>query len=74
MKTCVIAVLSILLSLQVLSQTIITGTVSGKDGSIPGASVYLEGTYDGASTNEKVEFSFIYSFHPDLYPHTCLDQ
>jgi len=58
MKTCVIAVLSVLLSLQVFSQTIITGTVSGKDGSIPGASVYLEGTYDGASTNEKGEFSF----------------
>lgn len=46
------------LSLHAFSQTIISGKVSGKEGSIPGASVYLEGTYDGASTNDAGEFSF----------------
>lgn len=58
MRTCVIFILSTFFCLQVFSQRIITGIVSGKDGSIPGASVYLEGTYDGASTNDKGEFTF----------------
>ncbi len=42
----------------VFSQTMISGKVTNKDGSIPGASIYLQGTYDGASTNDKGEFSF----------------
>ncbi len=58
MKTFITVILFGLLSLQVFSQSIISGTVTSKDGSIPGASVYLEGTYDGASTNDKGEFSF----------------
>ena len=42
-----------------LSQTIISGTVTGPKG-IPlvGANVYLEGTYDGASSDEFGKFSF----------------
>ncbi|MDA9339736.1 TonB-dependent receptor, partial [Polaribacter sp.] len=41
------------------SQTTISGKVTNKKGGvIEGASVYLDGTYDGASTNNKGEFSF----------------
>lgn len=41
------------------AQTIISGTVVDHDNHpISGANVYLEGTYDGASTNENGEFSF----------------
>ena len=40
-------------------QTVISGTVMGTDGlSIPGANVYLEGTYDGVSTDTDGTFSF----------------
>lgn len=41
------------------AQTTITGTVTDKKGTIiEGANVYLEGTYDGASTDDKGNFSF----------------
>ncbi|MGY0408602.1 MAG: carboxypeptidase-like regulatory domain-containing protein, partial [Polaribacter sp.] len=41
------------------SQTIISGKLTTKKGAIiEGANVYLDGTYDGTSTNEKGEFSF----------------
>ena len=41
------------------SQTKLSGKVTdGKDLPILGANVYVEGTYDGATTNEKGEFSF----------------
>ena len=41
------------------SQTKLSGKVTdGKDIPIPGANVYVEGTYDGATTNEKGEFTF----------------
>lgn len=41
------------------SQTTISGTVTdGKEVGIPGANVFIEGTYDGATTNEKGEFTF----------------
>ncbi len=41
------------------AQTIISGTVmDNKDHPITGANVYLEGTYDGTSTNENGEFNF----------------
>ncbi|WP_422079568.1 TonB-dependent receptor [Ulvibacterium sp.] len=41
------------------AQTIISGTVmDNKKNPVTGANVYLEGTYDGASTNENGEFSF----------------
>ncbi|WP_425237583.1 TonB-dependent receptor [Ulvibacterium sp.] len=41
------------------AQTIVSGTVmDNRDQPITGANVYLEGTYDGASTNESGEFNF----------------
>src|SRR5690606_27433433 len=43
----------------ILSQTTINGTVKDTGGNpIEGANVYLEGTYDGGTTNEKGEFAF----------------
>ena len=45
--------------LSLIAQTSITGKVTDKKGlPIIGANVYLDGTYDGASTNDKGEFSF----------------
>ena len=42
-----------------IAQTTISGKVTdSKQQPILGASVYLDGTYDGTSTNEKGEFSF----------------
>lgn len=50
---------SLFLSVQVLAQTTVSGKVTDEKGEpIFGANVYLDGTYDGASTNEKGEFSF----------------
>ncbi len=41
------------------SQTIISGTVTDANGTpIIGANVYLDGTYDGASSDEAGNFSF----------------
>lgn len=41
------------------SQTTISGKVTdGKNVPIPGANVFIEGTYDGATTDSKGEFSF----------------
>ncbi|MFH1120536.1 MAG: TonB-dependent receptor [Bacteroidota bacterium] len=41
------------------AQTIISGTVKAKnDGTLPGANVYLKGTYDGTSTDAEGRFSF----------------
>jgi hypothetical protein len=43
----------------IIAQTTISGKVTdSKKQPILGASVYLDGTYDGTSTNEKGEFSF----------------
>ncbi|MEW7278372.1 TonB-dependent receptor [Aquimarina sp. 2201CG1-2-11] len=40
-------------------QTTITGTVNDTKGiAIPGANIYLDGTYDGSSSDEKGNFSF----------------
>jgi len=47
-----------IMSTQANSQTLISGKVVGKESSLPGVSVYLDGTYDGTSTNESGEFSF----------------
>lgn len=45
--------------ISLVAQTTVSGTVTDKKGTpIIGANVYLDGTYDGASTNEKGEFSF----------------
>ncbi len=42
-----------------IAQTTISGNVTDKKGNpIEGANVYLEGTYDGTSTNVKGDFSF----------------
>lgn len=39
------------------SQTVITGKVSQENGDpLPGANIYLQGTYDGTSSNQKGEF------------------
>ncbi len=41
------------------AQSIITGVVTDSDGTpLPGANVYLQGTYDGGSTDEKGVFNF----------------
>ncbi|HPF11215.1 MAG TPA: TonB-dependent receptor [Flavobacteriaceae bacterium] len=45
--------------LSAYAQTTISGSVSQKDGTaVVGANIYLEGTYDGASSDEKGHFSF----------------
>ncbi|MGG6231537.1 TonB-dependent receptor [Tenacibaculum sp. SDUM215027] len=45
-----------------IAQTTISGKVTDKKGiPIEGANVYLEGTYDGTSSNEKGNFSFVTS-------------
>ena len=52
MKSLTIVFLAGLSSLQLFSQSIITGTVTSNDFPIPGASVYIEGSYTGVSTND----------------------
>lgn len=50
---------SLIFCLQVSSQTSVSGKVTDYKGEpIFGANVYLDGTYDGGSTNEKGEFIF----------------
>ncbi|MEO9569756.1 MAG: carboxypeptidase-like regulatory domain-containing protein [Polaribacter sp.] len=45
-----------------MAQTMISGKVTdSKNNPINGANVYLDGTYDGTSTNDKGEFSFLTS-------------
>ncbi|WP_282079469.1 TonB-dependent receptor [Aquimarina algiphila] len=47
------------LSSNITAQTTITGTVKDSSGNpIPGANVYLDGTYDGSSSNDTGAFSF----------------
>lgn len=46
-------------SIVVFAQTTITGTVTAGKLPVAGANVYLEGTYDGASTDAAGRFSFI---------------
>jgi len=47
------------LSLAMMAQSTVNGTVTEKNGKpIFGANVYLDGTYDGATTDEKGLFSF----------------
>ncbi len=45
-------------SFGLFSQTIVSGTVTDGSNPIQGANVYLEGTYDGASTGEDGTFTF----------------
>lgn len=49
----------IIFQCSIIAQTTISGKVTDKKGNpIFGSNVYLDGTYDGGSTNEKGEFSF----------------
>lgn len=58
MKTIIVTLL-FLITTGIAAQTIISGTVSdSKGGPIEGANVYLDGTYDGASTGADGKFSF----------------
>ncbi|PIB28313.1 TonB-dependent receptor [Maribacter sp. 4U21] len=55
----ILTTLVFLITLNSAAQTVITGTVvDSKGNSIMGANVYLDGTYDGASTNADGKFSF----------------
>ncbi|WP_339660660.1 TonB-dependent receptor [uncultured Polaribacter sp.] len=55
----IVCILFSICQLSIFAQTTISGKVTdSKNNPILGASVYLEGTYDGTSTNEKGEFSF----------------
>lgn len=48
-----------LFSMTLFSQTILSGKVVDEKGiAIPGANLFIEGTYDGASSDEKGNFSF----------------
>ncbi|MFT4645918.1 MAG: outer membrane cobalamin receptor [Planctomycetota bacterium] len=58
MKQVVFFIIAIC-QISLIAQTTISGKVTDKKGiPIIGANVYLDGTYDGTSTNEKGEFSF----------------
>tara|TARA_R110000787_G_scaffold192886_10_gene304420 strand:- start:7786 stop:9942 length:2157 start_codon:yes stop_codon:yes gene_type:complete len=55
----IIFLLSLLFSINLIAQTTISGKITDhKNEPIYGANIYLDGTYDGSSTNEKGEFSF----------------
>ncbi len=54
-----ISTLFVILSFSLSAQTIISGVVKArKDGTLPGANVYLKGTYDGTSSDAEGRFSF----------------
>ena len=58
MKTCLTLAFVFVYFLS-FSQNVVSGKVTDeKGGPIPGANVYLEGTYDGGSTDENGYFSF----------------
>lgn len=55
-------ILLFLLSLQGLTQTIVSGVVKDIHGNpIPGVNIYIEGSYDGGSSNENGIFRFLTS-------------
>jgi hypothetical protein len=59
MKLQILNILFSLLSLNGFSQTTIAGKISAEKGEpLPGASVYLQGTYDGTSCDENGQFIF----------------
>ena len=52
-------VISLILAIQLNAQTIVSGNVSDKKNQpIFGANVYIENTYDGATTDSEGNFSF----------------
>lgn len=58
MKTQTILVL-LLISVKLFSQNIINGKVTGADGTpLPGVNIFIEGTYDGSSSDENGYFQF----------------
>jgi len=59
MKISIITFLVLFLPFLTFSQNTVSGTVTDNTGTpINGANVYLEGTYDGTSSNENGNFSF----------------
>lgn len=59
MKRFVLSFFIFLIALEVLSQSVITGNVCQETGeSLPGANVYLLGTYDGTTSRDNGEFRF----------------
>lgn len=59
MKLVILFFIIFLSCLNGFSQTVISGKVTQeKDEPLPGANVYLQGTYDGVSTNTNGEFKF----------------
>ena len=60
MKRTVTTIIATLFFLYSFSQTIVIGKVTEENGEpLPGASIYLKGTYDGTTSNENGEFKFI---------------
>ncbi|MEC3908292.1 TonB-dependent receptor [Tamlana sp. 2201CG12-4] len=59
MKKLTIIIIIALIGSQILAQSTLNGRVfNSKKEPIVGANIYLEGTYDGGTTNEKGEFAF----------------
>lgn len=59
MKRTGLSIITILFCLNAFPQIVITGKVSQEQGeSLPGANVYLQGTYDGTSAGENGEYRF----------------
>lgn len=59
MKTTILTITLFFYSFFLLAQTTISGIVTdGKSIPIEGANIYVEGTYDGASSDENGKFSF----------------
>ena len=57
MKPILFYILFSILGLDTFSQSIITGKVTREQGeALPGANIYLKGTYDGTSANENGQF------------------
>jgi hypothetical protein len=57
MKRSIFYIFFSILSLNAFSQTVITGKVTQEQGEpLPGANVFLQGTYDGTSGNDKGQF------------------
>ena len=73
MKTLITLVI-LLIGSTIYAQTTISGRVTdARNEPIQGANVYLEGTYDGATTNEKGSFIFTTENEPGENPGTNPD-